>query len=116
VVAPEVPGDALRPEVVCPAQVQYLLLDGRRGAPRHVVRAGLAVDEGLLAVGVIGAPPAVEDLARDAEVAAGVGDDAGLVGVLEDKELSGDISVLSVRHEDLHVNSLTFRVNCQPKS
>jgi hypothetical protein len=69
VVAEQVPVDGKLAGVVGAAQVENLLLDVGRGTTLRVLRAGLGVDERRLAVPLIRALPALEDLTRDAEVA-----------------------------------------------
>jgi hypothetical protein len=117
VVALQVPGDADVPEVVGLAQVEDILLDVGRRAQLRVLGAGLAVDQSPLAVLLVGAPPLVKDLARNAEVAAGGRDVATLLGVVEDAELARDVPLLLLCHGGPpNLTVFDSPKTCQPRS
>src|ERR1035437_6194060 len=59
VVAPEIPRDPVRPEVVREPQVDDLVLDRLRGSELVVLRTRPAVDESVLATALKGVQPVV---------------------------------------------------------
>jgi hypothetical protein len=92
VVALEVPGDPLLAEVVCPTEVKDFFLHLRFRAELRVLRAGLAVNQSLLAIFLVRPLPAVEDFAGNAEMATGCGHVTDLFGVVENSQLfDGDL-------------------------
>jgi hypothetical protein len=113
VVALEVHGDPGWAEVVVLAQVEDLadhLGTGGVGTDQRPVRA---VPEPIQAIGVIAAPPGIEALAADAEVAAGQRHVAGdLLSMAQDGESSlGHPGQLLLGHG---VSSLVGDPKCQP--
>jgi hypothetical protein len=69
VVTLEVPGDSLLAEVVCLTKVEGFFLHLRIRAEFRVLRAGLTVNQSLLAIFLVGPLPAVVDLAGNSEMA-----------------------------------------------
>jgi hypothetical protein len=90
--------------VVREPQVDDLLLDRRRRAQGVVLGAGPAIHQSGLAVTLVGATPVVVALERDPEVAAGPGHVAAVLGVLEHRELTLDVTLLLSHPHDLSLD------------
>ena len=113
VVALEVHGDPGWAEVVVLAQVEDLAHDLGPGGVRADLGPVGTVPEPIQAIGVIAAPPGIEALAADAEVAAGQRHVAGdLLSVAQDGEASlGHPGQLLLGHG---VSSVVGDPKCQP--
>ena len=116
VVALHIPDYSHGAEVIVAAEVKNLLFDVGRHPQLRVLRARLAVNESRLASLRVGAFPLVEELSRDAKIAAGLRDVAELLGVIENAELSSDI-VLSLSHSGPPGQKVSpMEISCQPRS
>src|SRR5215470_10717576 len=99
VVALEIPGNPLLAEVVCPTEVEDFFLNLRICAELRVLRAGLTVNQSLLATFFVGPLPLVVDLAGNAEMAAGCGHVTDLFSVVEDSQLAGNVTLCRCHQE-----------------
>jgi hypothetical protein len=102
--------------MVCPTEVEDFFLHLGFRAELRVLRAGLAVNQSLLALFLVGPLPLVVDLAGNAEMAAGCGHVTDLFSVVENSQLAGYVTLSGCHQEPPRKIVWADRHRCQPRS
>ena len=102
VIARQVPDDPHWTEVVFASEMKNLFLDLDRRAVGMPLRDRRLVGQSILAACSIGVTPTVKAAATNAEISAGLGDVARLLSVLQDTQLTCDLSSILAHEHLLH--------------